>query len=264
MERRTLCAVLALTAFALLAALPAVAADRVIARGIDPWVTVAGGRTYADFAIQSIPAGFFCPLSEAFTGRLNLRGVPVVTGVSGELGRVDTIIERLDDAVFNRRGIANTRIQVKALRLESEAPLVTACGAFHAFVSLNGEQPITQMRIIRQNTKGGRFEAPVSVNVKISFLAADGGLGRGRVGTPLELTQTVTFAPDPKANWAYEPGPRQVRHPGPLLVDANNDSVPETRLPGTSNFVGGRATNLAKATTYTDTTVFHAGHTVEN
>jgi hypothetical protein len=260
MQKRTLCAILALTALALLATLPTSAADRGIIRGIDPWITVAGGKTFADFTIQPIPAGFFCSFSDTFTGRLNLRGIPLVTGVTGELGRVDTIIERLDDAVFNRRGVATSRIQVKALRLVSEAPLVTACGAYNAFVTLNGEQPITRMRIIRENALGGRFEAPVSVNVKISFVPVDGGLRNGGPGLPLELTQTVNFVADPKARWSYDPGPTKVRHSGPVLVDTNNDLVVDTLLPGTSNFVGGRAANLAKGSYDADT--FHAGHVV--
>ena len=88
-----------------LLALPAAAADRVIVNGIDPWVTVAQGKTFADFSAQPIPAGFFCALSEPFTGRINLRGVPLVTGEPGALGKADTIIQRLDDAlelVFTR------------------------------------------------------------------------------------------------------------------------------------------------------------------
>jgi len=264
MERRTLCAALALTALVLLAALPAQpapAADRLIARGIDPWVTVAQGKTFADFSTQPIPAGFFCAISDTFTGRLNLHGIPLVTGVVGELGRVDTIVQRLDDAVLNRRGVATTRIQVKALRLVSDAPLVTACGAYNAYVTLNGEQPITRMQIVRESAQGGRFEAPISVNVKISFQPVDGGLRGREQRTPLELTQTVTFAPDPKARWSYDPGPHKVRHPGTVLVDTNNDFVVDTRLPGTSNFAAGRAANFAK--TYTDTTTIdHAGHVV--
>jgi hypothetical protein len=260
MQQRNVRAILSLIALAFLA-VPALAADRVITNGIDPWVTVAGGKTFADFSAQPIPAGFFCALSEPFTGRINLRGRPLVIGEAGALGKADTIIQRLDDAVFNRRGVATTRIQIKALRLESEAPFQTACGAFNLHVTLSGEQqPVTRMKIIRQNARGGRFEAPVSVHAKLTFVPVGGALGRKALA-PVELTQSVNFAPDPKAQWAYDPGPRNLRKAGFVSVDTDGDNVVDTYLPGTSNFVAGRANNRAK---YDDgTTVDHAaGHAV--
>jgi hypothetical protein len=257
---RNVRAILSLVALVLLAGVPAFAADRVIANGIDPWVTVAGGKTFADFSSQPIPAGFFCALSEPFTGRINLRGRPLVTGEPGALGKADTIIQRLDDAVFNRRGVATTRIQIKALRLESEEPFKTACGPFNVYLSLTGEQPITRMRIIRANVRGGRFEAPVAVNAKLTFRPV-GGLGRQALA-PLELTQSVTFAPDPKAQWSYQPGPGNLRKVGFVSVDTDGDNVADTFLPGTSNFLAGRARNLAKGYTYTDSDAAHAGHEV--
>ena len=260
MERRNVRAVLSLIALVLLAA-PAFAADRVITNGIDPWVTVAEGKTFADFSSQPIPAGFFCALSEPYTGRINLRGTPLVTGEAGALGRADTIIQRLDDAVFNRRGVAFTRIQIKALRLESETPFKTACGAYNLFVTLNGEQqPITRMKIIRQNARGGRFEAPVSVNARLTFVPVNGTLNRKALA-PVEMAQSVTFAPDPQSQWTFRPGPRTITRAGFVSVDTDGDNVADTFLPGTSNFVAGRASNLAKANDG-DTVIHTAGHTV--
>jgi hypothetical protein len=256
---RTVRIALALVALALLASLPAFAADRVITNGIDPWVTIAEGKTFADFSVQPIPAGFFCAFSEPFTGRINLQGRPLVTGEPGALGKTDTIVQRLDDAAFNRRGVATTRIQIKALRLESEAPFKTACGYYNVYVSLAGEQPITRMKIIRTSAHGGRFEAPVSVNVKLTFLpVVGGGLGR-RALAPLELTQSVNFAPDTKAQWSYQPGPTTIRKAGFVSVDTDGDLVADTYLPGTSNFVGGQAFNRDK---YTFTAEDHIGHGV--
>jgi hypothetical protein len=243
--KRNVRVILSLAALALLAGVPAVAADRVITNGIDPWVTIAEGKTFADFSNQAIPAGFFCAFSEPFSGRINLRGRPLVTGEPGALGNTDTIVQRLDDAVFNRRGVATTRIQMKALRLESEAPFQTACGPYNVYMSLNGEQPITRMKIIRTSARGGRFEAPVALNVKITFQPVGGELGR-RASAPLELTQSVTFAPDPKALWSYRRGPTSIRKAGFVSVDTDGDLVADTYLPGTSNFVAGQAFNRAK------------------
>ena len=45
-----------------------------------------------------------------FAGRIPFKGVPVATSVPGVLGATDTITQRLDDAVFNRRGVATTRL----------------------------------------------------------------------------------------------------------------------------------------------------------
>ena len=84
---------------------PHVGADRVIQNGIDLWQTKGDGSTYADFSKNVIPAGFFCFKSEPFTGRVIFRGTPIVTDSPKALADADTIVHRLDDAVFNRRGV---------------------------------------------------------------------------------------------------------------------------------------------------------------
>ncbi|HYO13571.1 MAG TPA: hypothetical protein VE685_10295 [Thermoanaerobaculia bacterium] len=216
------------------AALPVSALDRVIDSGIDLWWTRGDGGTYADFSTEPIPAGFFCATSESFAGRIVFRGVPVVTEVPGALGRTDTIVHRLDNAVFNKRGVAMTRIQVRAMTFESIAPVKTACGDFNVKVSLNGGQPITRMRIIREGESGGRFLAPIAVNVKLTFLPLAGPAREN-----LEITKNIRFAPNPQAQWAVKPGFGGMEHPGFVKVDTDGDAVPDTFLPGTSNFAGG-------------------------
>jgi len=216
---------------AVLAAVPALAADRVIYNGIDLWRTVGNGSTFADFSKTPVPAGFFCFKSEPFTGRIAFRGVPVATNLPGALGLTDTIVQRLDDATFNRRGIAQTRLQVRSLNFESLAPVKTACGDFVAKVSLEGEQPITRMRIIRESAAGGRFQAPISVNIKISFTPV------GRPATePLEIRKEIRFPPLPNQRWASLGAQKPTKVQGFLLVDTDGDRTPDTYLPGTSNF----------------------------
>lgn len=51
---------------AALLVLPAGAAT--ITNGIDAWVTPGDGSSFASFADDPIPAGFFCAGSEPFTG----------------------------------------------------------------------------------------------------------------------------------------------------------------------------------------------------
>lgn len=221
----------AIVLLAVLAAVPAAALDRVIYNGVDLWTTVSHGRTYADFTADPLPAGFFCSKAEPFAGRINFRGVPVATDVAGGLGRTDTVIQRLDNAVFNKRGVAHTRIQVRALQFESLAPVKTACGLYTAKVTLDGEQPITRMRIIRQNEKGGRFVAPISVNVKISFTPVD-----RPAAEPLEVRKSLRFPPGTNQVWESVPAQKANRWAGFLLVDTDGDRIPDTYLPGTSNF----------------------------
>ncbi|HSS48246.1 MAG TPA: hypothetical protein VLX28_04810 [Thermoanaerobaculia bacterium] len=240
MRRLTLVTILGL----LLLSLPALALDRTIYNGSDLWKTPGDGTTFADFSKQPLPAGFFCSKSEAFTGRIILQGVPLATGQPGVLGNTDTIVQRLDNAVFNKHGVAATRIQIRAMQFQSVAPVQTACGQYNAYVRLDGEQPITTMRILRDNEKGGRFFAPIYVNVKISFQPV------GRTSTEvLELRKELRFPPAKNAQWSaarYSGAPRE----GFVKVDTDSDGVPDTFLPGVSNFAAGRA--FQKYIAYTD------------
>lgn len=216
----------------------AFAAERVIQNGIDVWVTKGDGSTFIDFATDPIPAGFFCPGSAPFTGRVEFEGEPIVTGTPGALGATDTIVQRLDDATFNKRGVAVTRLQIRALSLRSVTPVKTACGAFTATMSLDGVQPITRMRIIRENKDGGRFSAPLWINAKVSFTPI------GRVSREvLEFPVEVRFRANPNFPWRSKP---DVPTPaGFVKVDTDGDRVADTYLPGTSNFIAGQSSRYA-------------------
>lgn len=236
MRKLTLVTILGL----LLLSLPALALDRTIYNGSDLWKTPGDGTTFADFTRQPIPAGFFCNKSEAFTGHIILKGVPIATGQPGVLGNTDTIVQRLDNAVFNKNGVAATLIQVRAMQFQSVAPLQTACGKYNAFVKLDGEQPTTTMRIVRDDEKGGRFFAPIYVNVKISFQPV------GRTTTEaLEIRKELRFPPAKKAVWAIGRSTGAARE-GFVKVDTDGDGVPDTFLPGVSNFAAGRPSPLQK------------------
>jgi hypothetical protein len=212
----------------------AFAADRVIQNGIDVWMTRGDGTTFIDFAKTPIPAGFFCSRSTPFASKVVFRGEPIVTGTPGALGATDTIVQRLDDAAFNKRGVAVTRMQVRALSLKSMAPIETGCGKFAASVRLDGVQPITQMVITRDNENGGRFSAPLWLNVKVSFTPVD----RASSET-LEIPVEVRFRANPNHPWRSKtvaPVPA-----GFVLVDTDGDRVADTYLPGTSNFLAGQS-----------------------
>lgn len=233
MRNRT---VLALLALSLLLGLSPASADPVIRRGIDVFATLGNGRTFHDFSLDPIPAGFFCKDSKAFTGKVAFKGLPLATGSPGQLKGIDTIVERLDDAVFNDKGIATTRIRMRALSLVSIAPIQTACGAFHVYLSLDGRQRVTRMTILRTQENGGDFWAPLAVDVKMSFIPVKPV--RTQEARNLELKGSVTFAAT-RAPFSLARGP--VKRAGAVSVDTNGDLVPDALLPGTSNFLAGQS-----------------------
>jgi hypothetical protein len=233
-----------LTLALLAAALPAAAATvRTIQNGIDVWHTAGNGTTFVDFAKNPIPKGFFCSKSAAFTGRVVLQGRPLATGTPGELGGADTIVQRLDNADFDSSGVATTRVQLRALQLESMSAIKTTCGDFNIRVSLSGVQPTTKMRIIREDESSGRFEAPIQVRFKISFLPTNGATTQQR-----ELVRNFSLAPASNATWGVVEPKRSASRQNTLLVDTDSDQIPDTYLPKTSgNFQAGWTPEWARA-----------------
>ncbi|MEM7481271.1 MAG: hypothetical protein AAF481_08870 [Acidobacteriota bacterium] len=220
---------------ALVLATPAFAGV-VIEAGPDLWQTRADGDTRVDFVLDPIPANFFCPGSEPYVDVIAFKGVPLTTRPAGVLGTTDTLVQRLDDAVFDADGRAFTRVQVQAMEFEGMAPVKTNCGTFAVRTVLDGEQPITDMEIRRLRKTGGVFIAPISVNVRMIFTPLD-ARNKGQV----EIAREMRFAPMPNAVWATKPGPSGVATPGNFLVDTNADGEADTWYSGTPGFVVGWA-----------------------
>jgi hypothetical protein len=215
---------------ALIGTAPAWAADGgVIHKGADVWMTVAG-FAQTSFADEPIPAGFFCEGSQPFTGTIVFKGAPLAIAPAKSLGPIDTIVRRLDDAAFNEKGEATTRIQLMALSLVSTKPVETSCGQYDVAVRLDGEQPTTTMKIFRREALGGTYSAPLSLNVKAVFTPA-GGKGARR-----EVTRRIDLGPGSNSVWAYVTVPQ---YKNGIKVDTNGDGRPDTVLPASSNFVAG-------------------------
>ncbi len=219
-------------AFLALTALPALAADSVIERGIDLWRTTEDGSTHIDLAEDPLPAGFFCAGSAPYTGDIGFKGVPIVTEPAGLLGHSDTVVERLDDAIFNERGVAYTRVQVRAMTFVGLEPVRTECGTYEVRVFLHGEQPVTQMRILRDHDFGGRFYSPISVDVRLVFSPID------HKGPSQEILRSLRFAPMPDGRWA-QVARRAPGAPDEVLVDTDGDRRPDAYLPVGDGFVAG-------------------------
>jgi hypothetical protein len=229
-----------LLTLAILVSAPAFGAD--VDRGLDLWRTPGNGTTFIDFAANPIPAGFFCHGSAAFTKKVIFEGVPIAADQAAALGGADTIIERMDDARFNRRGVATTRIQVRALSLASVRPIVTECGLYTITVALTGDQPTTEMRIVRVNEEGGYFKAPLALTAKLSFTPL-----RNSDREILELTRTVTFEINPKTPWAVAPAghPREREL---VRIDTDGDREPDRDLVNDSSFLAGVSARPASIT----------------
>jgi hypothetical protein len=233
-SQKTILTVLGLS---LLLGLSPLSAATVIQHGIDVFTTVDDGRTFYDFSYNPIPADFFCKGSKAFTGRVAFKGLPLVTAPPGQLWGSDTVVERLDDAVFDDRGIATTRIQFRALSLVSISPIKTACGSYHVYVTLNGKQRVTTMNLSRTQKGAGSFTAPLAVDARLTFIPVKPP--RNKDARKLELTQSITFPAIPLPWSLTEIVP--AKEAGPVAVDTNGDLIPDALLPGVSNFAAGRS-----------------------
>jgi hypothetical protein len=218
---------------------PLAAAPVMVGHGIDVFTTIPSGGSHYDFSTAPIPAGFFCKTSKPFTGRVALTGLPLETAIPGQLRGADTVVERLDDAIFDAKGTAVTRVQLRALSLVSVSPIKTSCGSYHVYITLAGEQRPTIMKIHRTQESGGTFEAPIAADAHMTFVPV-----KGRNARKLELTGSFNFAPSP-IPWSFEgTGPRTKRI-GAVKLDTNGDLIPDTLLSGTSNFAAGWAPGAA-------------------
>lgn len=237
-----------------LVASPALAIDR-IAPGFDSWITPADGSTRYDFSLHPIPAGFFCPGSTPFAGQVTLRGV-AIKGADG----ADTLVQRLDEALFDKSGLATTRLQVRGLSLESIEPITTSCGSFRVRAVLaGGVQPITSMKIQKEGENNGTFESRLALRIKLVFEPLAGGKA-------LRLEDTVNFDRPTVAPWVALPGNEEIGTRA-AFVDLNGDGKAETRLAGGSTFFAGSSDSLTLVQTthcaaYSGTTCIET-HVVE-
>ena len=217
----------------LVAAVPAFAAE-VVQNGADLWHTTTG-FTFTSFVENPIPADFFCQGSKPFKGTINMKGVPLATIPAGGLEETDTIVRRLDDATFNAKGETATRIQLMALSLASVKPVDTGCGLYDVTASLAGEQPVTEMKIVRTSGFGGYYVAPLDLKVRLVFTPVSGK------GERREVANRISLGPGSQSFWAYPTGIAKVavKHTGTVKVDTDGDGVPDTLVPAPSNFVAG-------------------------
>ncbi len=174
---------------------------------------------------------------------MEFKGLPLATGTPGGLWGADTVIERLDNAAFDDKGVGVTRLRFRALSLVSTAPVKTACGAYHVYVSLAGKQRVTTMRILRTQEGGGTFIAPLAVDVRMTFIPVKAAPIKNT--RKLELKAGFTFPAQPLP-WSFRAG-SPAKKAGAVIVDTDGNLTPDTLLSGTSNFAAGQSPDLITA-----------------
>ena len=224
-----------LTLLSAVLAVPSAAQHPPISRGVDLFETSTSAPTFVDFASNPIPAGFFCPGSDPFSGVVNLRGLPLATAPAGVAGSADTVVERLTDGNFVG-GEANIQIVVRAMRLGSTDSIDVFCPnenvvtRWRVSACLCGLQPTsTIVARVDQACGCGHFNGTLRLNVCLRFTREDTGQTVGPIQQPITLS--ITNMP-----WCYQPGAGETVVSQPFGVDTNCDGKPDLTVPATSNF----------------------------
>jgi hypothetical protein len=197
----TCCALLAS-----LAALPA-AAQPNIPPGKDFWVTPATGVTVFGFPDGDVESLCGLPPVPGWDQIVTLKGAPA-TGSD-----YDTVVERIDNAVFDAVGNASTRIILRQLAFTNINPHATPCGVLTWNVRHFGPQAVTMMKLRRTSPLGGVFSAQIAVNVEFQAIDSSNGKYIGSLFYNFVL-------PDPQNGTPWSFGPDGQFRAG--MTDTNN------------------------------------------
>lgn len=149
----------------------------VINPGFDLFTTPPRGSWQTFTTTNPIPAGFFDPGSDPFTGTIQLQGVPLTTDPPGPLGPADTIVQRQQPVQLP--GPSNTiPIEIVSLSLVSCQPITVTYGGtrpeqWNVQISLSLVQPQTNGTMtIKPGScagQGGTFSATLPVMPRLVF-----------------------------------------------------------------------------------------------
>ena len=217
--------------------------------GIDLWTTPPGSSFDNHFSTNPIPADFFDPGSDPFTGNVTLGGDPLGTAPSGILGPTDAIVRRNDTASLPAPGATDViDIEIVALSLTSTQPIVVTYNGgqnpelWDVRVTLSSAAPQQpgQMTINKECCNGGTFESTLPVTPKFIFTRQGDNFVReldlGALPIPPIQFQTQN------GHWSYDiPAPFDILTcPGLVLVDHDlSPSTPDVILEPSSKFTPG-------------------------
>lgn len=144
--------------------------------GADYWSTPEARIEFGSPELPPVPADFFHPGSEPFSGEIKLQGVPIDPF---NLGPTDTIVQRNGIAPLPADGaVASIPIEIIQLQLQSAAPItVQPSGTqWHVLVQLPLSRPaLGQMTILRIDEQGGQFDWGAVLEPDIVFIPLEGG-----------------------------------------------------------------------------------------
>ncbi|HYV20572.1 MAG TPA: protease pro-enzyme activation domain-containing protein [Verrucomicrobiae bacterium] len=216
---------------------------------IDLFTTPPGTGTHLDFATTPIPADFFGPGSQPFSGNVALQGVPI--NPLGPLGPTDTIVRRTAPASLVGPGAtASVPIEMVALSLVSSQPITVNYGpnppeqwTVRACLSSSTPQPQGTMAITNGACvdEGGTFQSHLPVQPRLIFRrlldGAERVLDTGLLGQSPDLYTTLD------GHWVStaDPGLQLTMVGAGLTVDADCDpSTPDVGpLPANGTFFAG-------------------------
>ncbi len=162
--------------------------------GDDCWSTQCGNGTSIEFGspeIPAIPADFFGPGSDPFTG---------VVELGGNTGFADTVISRLSDMCFDGPlpASATTPIEMVQLDLIGCQPITvtynggTSSESWTVRVFLNGQQPQGLLTATKENPLGGTFDSNILVRPAFEFIGPNGPPGQILTFPPPDDTLTLS------------------------------------------------------------------------
>ncbi|HEX4955902.1 MAG TPA: hypothetical protein VF017_21145 [Thermoanaerobaculia bacterium] len=196
--------------------------------GIDLWETQAG--TYANFADNPLPAGFFPGCALPFAGQVPLVGDPIAADKA--IGTSDTIVQRTGTINFGTTGTGTTGLVMAALCLKNTSWVDPCGGAWGVKVRLSTPQVVGSLTATLSSASGGSFSTNLTAKGDVIF---------SNGGTNLTATDTINLSGS--GLWQYTPPPGAVVVSGPVMVDSNCDGTLDKVLPGTSNFFPGSVTH---------------------
>ncbi len=209
----------------------------------DIWVTPPGSKTwFTGFENTPIPADFFGPGSEPFSGMIVLQGLTIQTDNPDAFGPADTIVRRIEDKCPTTQGESvSIGVEIVALSLVSVEPIQVSFGSgqtelWDVKVCLS-DQPQTrgQMTITLDDEFGGTFSSQIPVLTKFQLTSQNDGtvltIDCGNLGQPCEALQLESV----DSSWTVIGGPGEldpqaegiVLVPAGIGFDGNCDDVME-------------------------------------
>jgi hypothetical protein len=211
-----------LTSVAVLCCAQVALANGPVAPGDDIWATPCGGGSYSDFSGNPIPADFFDPGSDPFSGQVPFGGDPGLVGLvppAQPPSDVDTIVRR-DGTVgpFTCGDSQTVAIEIISLSLVSCAPVTVEYNGgatselWDVRVCLDNPQTPGTMQLNHECPEGGSYSSSLPVQVQLQFVRQSDSEVRS-------LSQNLTMQ---SAGWwsHFDPGFNLARLlPGTMISD---------------------------------------------